>query len=730
MPHFGSLRGKMLALILTPVAVAIIGMTLFAISRASSEQKKSAYAELQQRTNAQAVGVDTAIAKPLELANSAAASLSSAVHREDAAGVLKQLMEDNKANVVAVYGALVPNGFDGDDAAHKGDVASDPKSGTFVPSASLDPKTGKVVVTASPDGLKGAQGFVEKPVTGVLEPSAYQGTIYITNQAAVKRGGQVVGYAGSAYTLAAVDAGVSKMKILKTGYVIAVSSKGVFLSSPDKKNNGKLSLGKLAEQKNNPELKQVADSIAAGKSGQIETKDPFTGKDVVMTWSKIPTSGWSFITSVPVAEVLAPVKSLEKALFAIGLIVLLLVSGVILFVANLLTKPIRKVTDAAERLAEGDVDVEIDVHSNDEVGRLAASFRQTVDYLREKATAADAVAGGDLTVSVAPRSDKDLLGHSFSKLVTDLRDIVGRVSSTASGVTESSKQMAGTSDEAGRAIQEIATAIGEVAEGTNVQVQKVEIVREAAARAAETARDSAERAHEAAQTAVEAKDMATEGLVAADEASAAMRGLAESAAGVTGAIESLAGKSERIGGIVDTITGLAQQTNLLALNAAIEAARAGEQGKGFAVVAEEVRKLAEESQSAAGEIAGLIGEIQRETGDVVEMVADTAARTEGGTVTVEKARAAFEAIGNAVEDVSGRAADIAGAIGQLSDDADQMAADVVGVATVAESASASSEQVSASTQQTSASTQEIAASAQDLAASAAELERVVATFRL
>ena len=290
--------------------------------------------------------------------------------------------------------------------------------------------------------------------------------------------------------------------------------------------------------------------------------------------------------------------------------------------------------------------------------------------------------------------------------------------------------MAGTSDEAGRAIQEIATAIGEVAEGTNIQVQKVELVREAAERAADTARQSAERAHEAARTAEDAKSIATDGLVAADEASSAMRGLAESAAGVTGAIETLAAKSERIGGIVDTITGIAEQTNLLALNAAIEAARAGEQGRGFAVVAEEVRKLAEESQAAAGQIAGLIGEIQRETGEVVDMVADTAARTEGGTVTVERARAAFEAIGTAVEDVSGRANAIAGAITELSGDAEQMAQDVVGVATVAESASASSEQVSASTQQTSASTQEIAASAHELASTAGELERLVATFRL
>ena len=75
----------------------------------------------------------------------------------------------------------------------------------------------------------------------------------------------------------------SCIKLLDSGYAFAVSGKGVFVSSPDKKNNGKLSLAKLADQKSNPELKLVADSIAAGKDGQIETEDPFTGKDIVLT---------------------------------------------------------------------------------------------------------------------------------------------------------------------------------------------------------------------------------------------------------------------------------------------------------------------------------------------------------------------------------------------------------------------------------------------------------------
>jgi methyl-accepting chemotaxis protein len=705
-----SLRGRMLLTIQPAVMVAIAVLAVLSISRATEHETASVHDGLRATTRAEASDVNGEIQRQMAVASSAAAIVQDSLGADPRA-VTGLLVGQLKAatGVEAVISSVPPSSFS---PAAKGGLPAAVRAGgkvTPFPGQKFNPKE---IVTAAQVG----------------EPIVYDGDAKGTFYAPVMKDGQAIGHVLTGGPLKTVFASVNRVKVLDSGYALAVSGKGMLVASPQAKLNGKTTLAKLSGK--SPELKEIASSIAAGKGGQVQTTDPFTGKRVVMTWAPVAGAGWSVITSVPVAEVLAPVHALRNQMIAIALIMAALIALVIFFAATRLTKPIAAVTEAAERVAEGDVDVELHVTTADEVGRLAASFEKTIGYLRDNATIAHAVADGDLTVDVRPRSEKDLLGNAFKKLVADLRDIVGRVGGTAGDVSAASQQMASTSDEAGRAVQEIATAIGEVASGTNVQVQQVESIREAAERAADTARDSAGRAHEAAQTAARAAEISQEGLGAVDEASAAMRGLAESSAGVTSGIQELAAKSEKIGGIVDTITGIAEQTNLLALNAAIEAARAGDQGKGFAVVADEVRKLAEESQTAAAEIAGLINEIQAGTGEVVELVADTATRTEGGTATVERAREAFEAIGSAIEEVSSRADGIAQAVERLAEDAGQMASDVVGVASVAEQASASSEQVSASTEQTSASTQEIAASAQQLATSAGQLEELVSTFKL
>ena len=357
---------------------------------------------------------------------------------------------------------------------------------------------------------------------------------------------------------------------------------------------------------------------------------------------------------------------------------------------------------AAERLERGDLSQPVGVYSRDELGDVAAAFDRTFASLSGLTASAEQIAAGDLTTTITVTSEQDVLGRALVNMSASLRDAISRVREVAAVIKSASGQLATTSQDAGRAVAEIARAVEDVAHGSEQQV-----------RLTVDARDAANRSEAIAER---TRELATGGVTAAVEATAAMTAVHDASSRIASAIEELASKSERIGGIVDTIQSIAEQTNLLALNAAIEAARAGDQGRGFAVVAEEVRKLAEDSRSAAGTIAGLIGEIQTETRAAVDVVAEGGERTRQGTEIVEQARSAFDQIDESI-------AAIAQEIPLVVAAADHLTA-------VAEASSAALQEVSASTQETSAASDQVSTSAAVLAGTADELDALVSRFQL
>ncbi|HEX7492561.1 MAG TPA: methyl-accepting chemotaxis protein [Candidatus Limnocylindrales bacterium] len=456
------------------------------------------------------------------------------------------------------------------------------------------------------------------------------------------------------------------------------------------------------------------------------------------------------------------------------------------YIARRISKGVNSAATAAAGIATGDLDQTIDVCSSDEVGDMAGSICRMIGYLRTTALAAEALAMNDLTVTVTPLSDRDVLGHAFARMIENLRASIGEVKLTAESVARTSSEVSMAAIQSGNASSQIAGTINLVAGGaadqaraasdTSLAAQELKnIILQVGAGAAETkARVEASAAaledttRSVARATLDAEknapmadriaDALVQGRLAADETATGMNRIKAAVEEASKKVTGLGAKSDQIGAIVETIDDIAEQTNLLALNAAIEAARAGEQGKGFAVVADEVRKLAERSSRATKEIATLIGDVQKGTEEAVTAMLSGAREVEMGANLAEQSSSALAELSSAAAARAGLLDDIllaideihvssvkavaaSDAIGviaaQTNDAAGRMtrAASIVStsvesIAAISEEHSASAEEVSAATEEMSAQAEEVVASASSLAVMADELAAVVARFVL
>ena len=356
--------------------------------------------------------------------------------------------------------------------------------------------------------------------------------------------------------------------------------------------------------------------------------------------------------------------------------------------AKSITEPLTNLMNVARAIGNtGDLEHNIDLSRDDEIGELARTFHKMVTYLKEMASVSEAIAGGDLTLEVKPRSTHDTLGNAFAKMVEGLAGLVRSVRDASSQVASASNQVAGASDDSAKiglqassAIDEVTSTMHEMSVNVQNMVKSTQVqassVSETSAsidqmvasiqRVADTAKvllDISNRSREEVHNGIGTMDKATDGLNR-------INSTITSSGEIIGA---LGQRADDIGKIIEVIDDLAEQTNLLALNAAIEAARAGEHGLGFAVVADEVRKLAEKSAQSTKEISELIQSIQKEARKAVENMDRSTGIVNEGLLLGSELNSALKKISNVVTEVYKFAQEIGAATNEQSHGSSQIA---------------------------------------------------------
>jgi len=377
------------------------------------------------------------------------------------------------------------------------------------------------------------------------------------------------------------------------------------------------------------------------------------------------------------------IVSLLSTLLALGVGV-----GIAYRTAQTITEPLTNLMNVARAIGNtGDLEHNIDVSREDEIGELARTFAKMVTYLKEMAGISEAIAGGNLAVEVKPRSAHDTLGNAFSRMVDGLAGLVRSVRDASSQVASASGQVAGASDDSAKiglqassAIDEVTSTMHEMSVNVQNMVKSTQVqassVSETSAsidqmvasiqRVADTAKvllDISNRSREEVHSGITTMEKATDGLNRINTT-------INSSGEIIGA---LGQRADDIGKIIEVIDDLAEQTNLLALNAAIEAARAGEHGLGFAVVADEVRKLAEKSAQSTKEISELIQSIQKEARKAVENMDRSTTIVNEGLELGGELNGALRKISNVVTEVYKFAQEIGAATNEQSHGSSQIA---------------------------------------------------------
>lgn len=640
-----SLKGRMLFLWVLPSVTAIVAVVLInAYNELSLAESRAQSAMLSEARNT-ALILQNDNLKAVQSAEIMAQSQRSGLYgqRETSLEFARQVLATNPEFTGAYFG-YEPNG-DGNDQASLSQPAltgSLNDSGRFIPYWYRDGDGLALDVLVDMEtslyynGVK--QRFLKNGEQSafITEPYLYQGVMIVEQVHPIIINNEFKGIAGVDRALGYINELLGKLKSSTGNDFILLSRSNRFISTTVDTSLNTKALGDTAYGSMLSGM--IADlTTSRNNTALARYADPTTRTESFYAAASVETGDWKLIQITPVDAVTGPLYSNVFRTLGLAFLAVIFVIALSLYFVNSITRRVNLLVSKADRVSQGDINGISATSSHDrkdEIDDLIVSVDRVVDSYRGIIAMTSAIAAGDFSRKLTPKSQNDVVSHS-------LNDMTEKRKQMEDALKQHAELVKSRTNAQSRDIESVSAAVQQM----NASSQEVSGV----------AASASQRAEGSVAAVGDAKQLISAVVKQATTLSSEMIHTSE-------AVSEVSKSSDNINRIVDVITAIAEQTNLLALNAAIEAARAGEQGRGFAVVADEVRTLAARTQQSTEEIRTLISQLATDVNRSVSLVTAGVERAKTSADNAAQVDDALTSLASQINEISALMIQVAAAV--------------------------------------------------------------------